>query len=187
MINDKINFHIFDDVFSKETQDDIENAVYTKISFFWVNTTIGKDHPWKDANVGKQVKEYPYMQHDIIRNYELAPNIELSPVVYALVDKFNKTFNTEFKNIHRAQCNFTWIQPNGPLVSPRHRDSIYDHHVILYYINDSDGETVIEVDGEIKSVSPKKGRMIVFNGNYFHSSTSPEKTNRFVININVTP
>jgi len=186
MINDYINFHIVDDVFSKETQDDIEDAVYTKISFGWVATTIGNEHPWKDANIRKNVKEFPYMQHDIIKNGELAPNIALSPVVYALVDKFEKTFNIKVKNIQRAQCNFTWIQPNGPLVSPRHRDSVYDHHVLLYYINDSDGETVIEVDEETKSVSPKKGRMVIFNGNNFHSSTSPKKTNRFVININVT-
>jgi hypothetical protein len=68
----------------------------------------------------------------------------------------------------------------------------------LYYVNDSDGETTIynEQYGAPKNarltvkqkVTPKKGRLVIFDGSLIHASgfTSSE-TPRVVININFVP
>jgi hypothetical protein len=81
-----------------------------------------------------------------------------------------------------------------------HVDVKYPHLVCLYYVNDSDGDTFIfdktskdtplllkttklEV---IKKVTPKKGRVVLFNGNRYHSSSGPTKAVRCIINFNIS-
>ena len=67
-----------------------------------------------------------------------------------------------------------------------HVDIYLPHWVFLYYVNDSEGDTVFYNDSgdEIKRVSPKKGRVAFFNGEIYHSATKPKSQSRAVININ---
>ena len=66
----------------------------------------------------------------------------------------------------------------------------------IYYINDSDGDTVIfnEHYGhtgnltEKQRISPKRGRLVVFDGTLMHAGNYPTTNNpRFVLNINFVP
>lgn len=80
-----------------------------------------------------------------------------------------------------------------------HVDVNYEHLVCLYYVNDSDGDTFLfdktkkelpylTKDSKleiVKKVSPKKGRVVLFNGNRYHSSSGPTKNIRCIINFNV--
>ena len=67
-----------------------------------------------------------------------------------------------------------------------HIDSDIHHWVCLYYINDSDGDTIFYDNNknEVKRVSPKKGRIAFFDGSIYHSSGAPSKIHRAVINYN---
>jgi hypothetical protein len=85
-----------------------------------------------------------------------------------------------------------------------HIDRYEPHISMIYYINDSDGDTkfyklthgnIIDCMkyiqnheynrfNQIKSVSPKKGKVVVFNGLVPHQSTYPKTGNRYVINFN---
>ena len=70
-----------------------------------------------------------------------------------------------------------------------HTDLMVPHYVCLYYINDTDGDTIFFEDDKntiFKRVSPKKGRVVIFDGSIFHSSSSPTTTPRAVINYNFT-
>jgi hypothetical protein len=65
------------------------------------------------------------------------------------------------------------------------------YHVLLYYINDADGDTYIfdkKVNNKykiIQQVSPKKGRFLLFDGDLFHSGRHPiNAEKRMLININ---
>ena len=62
------------------------------------------------------------------------------------------------------------------------------HKVILFYLNDSDGDTYF-YDKEhkiIDSVTPKGNRAVLFDGSILHSSSKPiEFTRRIVLNINL--
>ena len=68
------------------------------------------------------------------------------------------------------------------------KKNITIHEIIAarYYINDSEGDTVFFDDNkkEIKRVSPKKGRIVFFNGNQLHSGSYPTNTPRFILNFN---
>ena len=77
-----------------------------------------------------------------------------------------------------------------------HVDYVDPHKTLLYYVNDSDGDTILynefyEKDKHktrftIKNkVSPKQGRAILFDGLQYHSSSVPIVNDRRVaVNIN---
>ena len=59
------------------------------------------------------------------------------------------------------------------------------HYVMLYYISDSDGPTNIYHEDDVEQVHPKKGRAVIFPGEYYHSSSCPrEYKTRMVLNYN---
>ena len=60
------------------------------------------------------------------------------------------------------------------------------YKVMLYYVMDSDGTTgIFEGDELIGEVEPKKGRVLLMDGNVFHASQCPKKHDqRIVINYN---
>lgn len=81
-----------------------------------------------------------------------------------------------------------------------HIDQIKKHIVFLYYVDDSDGDTIIlekkynglfqedvflEDNKVIKKITPKKGRLVIFNGEHYHSAEQPLKERRCVINFNL--
>lgn len=120
----------------------------------------------------------------------------LKGLCYAVADKFNHRFSQIF--IARA-----FLQtPNGlpPVEKSFHVDHPRPHFVLLYYVNDSEGPTIItkqrypfshnNVTGLKKAetlmeIEPKKGRAVLFNGNHFHDSSVPSKNLRCVINFNL--
>ena len=68
-----------------------------------------------------------------------------------------------------------------------HIDMDTPHWVGLYYINDSDGDTVLfdeKGEKEIKRITPKKGRIVFFDGKIPHCSNPPSKIHRAIINFN---
>ena len=69
-----------------------------------------------------------------------------------------------------------------------HIDMQIPHKVILFYLNDCDGDTYF-YDNEhkiIDSVTPKENRAILFDGLIPHSSSKPIKfSRRIILNINL--
>jgi hypothetical protein len=87
-------------------------------------------------------------------------------------------------------------------VDPLHIDLLTPHIVVLYYVCDSDGDTLIvdkkfdPAKGEEKEckytdykllarVTPKKGRAVIFDGVYYHTAEQPKSNIRCVINFNI--
>ena len=68
-----------------------------------------------------------------------------------------------------------------------HVDFDIPHTTALYYVNDSDGDTVFfDRNGSITDrVRPEKNKLIIFDGLKMHASSCPTlATNRIVINFN---
>ena len=109
---------------------------------------------------------------------------------------FADAHNIAVERVLRIKINMVMQDSDAPLGSHHmpHIDSDGDHSVFLYYVNDSDGDTVFfkdwfngstpELTEVVKSVSPKRGRAIIFNGLQYHASSSPrEYKTRCVINV----
>lgn len=86
---------------------------------------------------------------------------------------------------------------NGKKRSTPHVDNIKPHLALIYYVNDSDGDTIIyhqkykENFRRLtvkKKIQPKAGKFVLFDGLHFHSATAPSKaSHRCVVNINLLP
>jgi hypothetical protein len=112
-----------------------------------------------------------------------------------ILNIFAKKNNIEVKKILRVKSNILNKTNKKNHINPPHIDIHIPHFVFLYYVNDSDGDTVLfnemysfEKEPELtinKRIKPKAGSAIVFNGFNYHSSSAPIDTNeRIVININ---
>ena len=88
----------------------------------------------------------------------------------------------------------------GTGVDTPHLDRFTPHLVFLYYVCDSDGDTIIydyktEKEGdvpffedvkELKRITPKQGRVVIFDGMYWHTAEQPTKDVRCIINFNIS-
>ena len=122
------------------------------------------------------------------------------PLVYPLIVLAEKELGLELANkVHRAKANFLLADTSSPentyhyphidvKLAPNEKN--IKLATLLYYVNDSIGDTVIFNEKnpnsknltEMKRISPKKGKAIFFDSSHLHCSTPP-KTNRYVINI----
>ena len=67
-----------------------------------------------------------------------------------------------------------------------------EHIVVLYYVIDSDGDTIIYNERtespsytEKQRVSPKQGRVVIFDGKQYHTAEQPTKGTRCIVNYNL--
>jgi hypothetical protein len=112
----------------------------------------------------------------------------VEPILYYLM--LSENIRTD--NLIRIKANLNY-QNNaipGDGHYPLHTDSSKDtnYTTCVYYVNDSDGDTLFfssDLKTETARVSPKKGRLVMFDGSTFHAGQAP-KTNevRCVINLN---
>ncbi len=90
-------------------------------------------------------------------------------------------------SVHRLRWGMT-TSINKSYKNTPHIDFLNPHKVILFYLNESDGDTYF-YDKEHKildSVSPRENRAVLFDGSILHSSSKPIKfTRRIVLNINL--
>lgn len=74
-------------------------------------------------------------------------------------------------------------------IKVKHIDNLNPHWVAIFYLNESDGDTIfwksLEEDKVINRVTPKENRVVIFDGATYHSSSTPCKAEfRAVINLN---
>jgi hypothetical protein len=115
-----------------------------------------------------------------------------------ILSKFSKKHGLDVSEIIRAKVNLTTrasSEDSQKFYSP-HVDIDSKHYGFIYYLNDSDGDTVFfnkhypesslkESDAkEVIRVSPKAGRAILFDGLQYHAG-SPCVDNDFRALINI--
>lgn len=177
MINDII---VIDDVLPATYADEIEATLYSP-TFPWYyadDITYGQ-------NAGELEKTFGFF-HLFYSNGQMHSNMSsfFEPIYHIALDKAN----VKLSNPSVLQAR-SFLQV--PLVKPRthnnkHVDVNVPHVVVLYYVNDSEGDTHLFSGLEtIKIVTPKKNRVVIFDGSIYHSSGSPSANKRCVINFNI--
>ncbi len=108
----------------------------------------------------------------------------ITPLVYNVINKWNP--DAHLAGIFRIRFILNIKNQSKGRTAP-HRDLKCPHHTMIYYINDSDGPTIVFGDNMdvIAEVEPRKGRVLIFGGHRYHCGTMPEKSkHRMAININ---
>jgi hypothetical protein len=111
----------------------------------------------------------------------------VNPSDYFIFDPILSNLNMDF-SIVRIKYNMLWkcIQ-RGNRHNMIHEDAPSGHLSAVYYVNDSDGDTII-LDGNNSRVTPKKGSLLIFPSDLKHASSNPvDSYERVVINFIVKP
>jgi hypothetical protein len=128
-------------------------------------------------------------------------------LVYPLVLTLTSQTGVSFNRLIRMRANLTMPNKSSTLEHHMpHIDSFFPHWNAIYYVNDSDGDTVIfnETNDTYdagqddvlrikenkftikKRITPKKGKVLIFPGKYYHSSSfARDSKYRCVINMNL--
>ena len=127
-------------------------------------------------------------------------NAVLVPLLFIFCDRAKLPFT----NLIRVRLG---MFPQNPLEVPHHNPHVdfYEPHMVaLYYVNDSDGDTVLFKETaedvslqqsarhanegrfrELARIPPKKGKMVAFDGRHYHASMHPRThASRIVITFN---
>lgn len=184
---------ILDDIVPQQTQDNIENLI-TSNKFPWfyqsemeynvtnltnsgITPTVGFIHPfWLKGK-----------DNSTFSKFSLPPLNYLLDSEGLVLDKIIRIKTNLLLQVN----NYT----NDSFGIP-HIDEVDKHYVAIYYVNDCDGDTFIFNEdihfkgSEVtlnKRVSPKKGRILFFEGNRYHCASNPMKSHaRFIINYTFT-
>jgi ectoine hydroxylase-related dioxygenase (phytanoyl-CoA dioxygenase family) len=114
-----------------------------------------------------------------------------------LVDAVEKHSNLKINKLLRVRAGFLlntkYVMHHQPYKhNTPHRDYEQEHYTVVYYVTQSDGETVVFHETEkaekyypMHKSMPEPGKMLVFNGLHYHASTCPKMfTKRIAITIN---
>jgi hypothetical protein len=166
---------VYDNVLPEELSDAIENLVLNDTSMKWayrknISGAKGDNVPgfacllYSPSYIDK---EYSFFFHQILYTLSNYLNFIVQKIFYS-----------------RLFLLTTSLNPT-PLLKGIHNDMDVPHWVCLYYVNDTNGDTLFfdENNNEIKRVSPKKGRIAFFDGSIKHCSSTPSIDDRFVVNI----
>ena len=190
---------VFDDILNKKQQEDLKGILLS-------------DHfPWHFVpDVTGQFSEdgRPAFHNKLIYDGQVNVGGKALSLLQQLINNSLSKLYEEF-NVKAEYDLFrirTFLQmPLANLVGSRrdthHIDYFEKRHLsILYYVFDADGDTIIfenmyhpndtkfpkHDDLKVKKkVTPKQGRVVIFDGYHWHTGTQPEKGMRCVINSNV--
>lgn len=197
-MNIKHKVIIIDDVVDKETQDLIEQTVFGKDTQWTLGRSVFYEkHPEVTEHQKNNLMSFTKSLLRFDDRYIDKDAGLYCQVLQSATDKLNMTVT----NLLTARLQ---LQPPVPSEKPYgvpHVDGYRDrpYMVGVYYVNDSDGDTVMFkqtihnttpeqiMNGELEidsTISPKKGRFILFDGDIYHAVGKPTKDFRCIINYN---
>ena len=167
---------VYDNILPKEISDNIENLLLeqSRIPVFYT------------PNIAKKKSKifYPAFGNTF---YDPSKGIyePYSHMFLEVVYRLGNALDMVIEGIMHGRTFIHLPSPN-PGLDEKHIDTPDDHYVCLYYINDSEGDTVIfDDDGEeLQRITPKKGRIVFFEGSMYHCSSRPETKTRAILNFN---
>ena len=186
---------LFDDIIDLEYQDKIKKILlsdyqYEGYEFPWYFTQDVTSH--KDKNSQKRsafFHSYVKSGDDTMGTVDSVFQNLFVPLLDSVCSKIDKQNITIIKGRSFLQLpiNFRGEREDSP-----HVDIFDDHFVILYYVCDSDGDTIIYHE-QVKSdnytvqkrIIPKQGRVVLFDGSYYHTAEQPLNNVRCVVNYDL--
>lgn len=186
------NYKIVDDLFDKKYCDDLEQT-FLQQDFKWVLSASLYTCPTKETDKYnlKDLNEYLLFVHDFhkVENGQTVIKSDKINLIYPIFDVIDKESNSSSQTIFRSKANLQTQYTNNKKenFNTPHTDLDIPHKVALFYVNDSDGDTILFDDDSniIERVTPKKGRILFFDGDILHTSSHPVNSMyRMCVNIN---
>jgi hypothetical protein len=158
----------------------LNNSYHTEI----FNTLNGFNFPWyyqsdlTHYNKKNSINDFGFNHYFIDDNGPRFTNYYY--LILPLLLKIKDTLNA--KKILRSRADMTMYSPLG-YIHKYHVDYKINNIATVYYVNNSDGATIIKNTKE--KIYPKANRLAIFDGSILHTGSSPKKNkNRILINSN---
>ena len=208
MIHDDIM--IIDNFIDLKYQEKIKNIrlgeeIFGDIDFPWIYvedvTSAGDKDSKHRPGLSHVYVDLPYEEERDLTNGTIKPN-KLGHVVsyhhelfVPLLEKVVRKLELNRAKVLQGRSFLQFpINTDGTIDEP-HIDIYGDNKFIvaLYYVCDSDGDTVI-YNEKVKSktytikkrVTPKQGRVVIFDGHLYHAAEQPIESNtRCIVNYNL--
>tara|TARA_R110000803_G_C11793707_1_gene298398 strand:+ start:21 stop:572 length:552 start_codon:yes stop_codon:yes gene_type:complete len=170
---------VYDDIIHPKLANQIEDLLLNNpplnVKYTYITNITGSGD-----KVNKYLPGFQYEFLNPVHNFYEPTQYFLSQILYKLSNHLNFQIKQILKGRSFLQTPSITSQKNSI-----HIDLDLPHWVCLYYVTDSDGDTILFDDNnnETKRVTPKKGRIIFFDGSIKHCSSSPSKTHRSIINF----
>jgi len=183
---------IDNDFLTKKEQENILDTIKSKNNLFPLHFLPGNV---SSDNEDLQEKHYVFSH---VLYYRFAPRSDFYEYFMEVFLKFLNKNNIEFRAILSARVNFYPARAEEDSIGYPHTDWDFDHKVFLYYINDSDGDTLIYKEtveenikienlknlNVVKSIKPQMGTGVIFDGKNYHSASFPIKSKyRAILNV----
>lgn len=170
--------HVFDDIIDKNHQEKLKKIM------------LGKNFPWFFSNdisyENNKEQSRPGFKHYFVIDKKI--NSSLHEYILPIINNALKKAKFKYKDILQGRSFFQLplnIKDINQVDTP-HIDFNEPHVVVLYYVIDNEAHTIIYKDKKLfKKVKPKQGRVVVFNGSYWHTAEQPKQNKRCIINYNV--
>ena len=172
---------VIDNRVSKALQNKIEEYfLHDNFPWYYNNNSLGKHVPKKCKNITKDSFNEFQLTHKFVDEGRV--NSPHTNIIMNLLSELDM----EGTPILRCKANLKFKTNTRKKHNIFHMDHKDPHKVMIYYVNDSDGDTFLKIGKSIKRVSPKKGRVLCFDGKTMHAANHPRKTNkRLIINFNL--
>ena len=199
------NIYVFDDIIEKPYQELIKETLLGGDAPPTVDD-IDEDFPWYyTSDVTDNSHEGPFQgrfgfAHEYVSTEEGVIS-NFHNLFLGLIKNSCKKINVKKIDVLQGR-SFLSTPTNIPKkdVDTPHYDMDAPHFVMLYYVNDSDGDTIIynektkfdncNADDRMKftikkKVSPKQGRVVLFDGRHWHAAEQPNHNLRCIVNYNL--
>ncbi len=184
---------VYENFLAAELADNIElNFLDNKFPWYYLNKSV--DLPDVNGFINTALFRHSFiLENELISNY--------CNTINPILQKIASIFSNQ---IEIASVTANLVLPNSDLIGKyiiphydvKYDDSVYEKYKTytgLYYVNDSDADTIIfkEKYGniisshtEVERVTPKKNKLVLWDSRTYHSAPASATSNRLVININ---
>lgn len=203
-----INPIVIDDFLPATLRDDFESYMTSgEFSWFYSPNICGKGSAPEEAFSNKKVTHSNGFYHTLFNvdfgGVTSTYFMKFNPITY-FFDNLDSGFFV--KDLLRLRCRMTHPQPHLNHTKDNYNvphldfggEEVENHIAFIYYVNDSDGDSVIyDVTAkdaeknpdilldppELIRCSPKKNRLLIFDGELYHSGNCPTNSReRITIN-----
>ncbi len=182
----------------------VDNIIPLSLQEKYKQWLFKDNFPWyymQDITTAENLQLRPALSHMLYDNGVKSSPLEVEALAHIGAEKFGWTINSIVNGKTILQF------PLNPTILGTEKDNLhvdidpfYPHLVVLYYVIDADGDTIItetKTNGQtpstikfenqkiLQKVTPKQGRAVLFNGSYYHTAEQPQNGMRCVINLNI--
>ena len=193
---------IIDDLFNEEFQDQIEDLIFDCTWIFNNDNTFGSEDQKTKYRKILSPLEYK-ITPNFVSSIQPHKDKKIFEKIITLLYKSCNEINFNVEKIKRCRASIHAVIRSKLKIDNIHINSSIPHLVLIYYVNDSDGDTILydktlndipyNIDypedfcelNIVNRITPKRGRILFFDGRVYHASSSPEKSVRCIITLDL--